>query len=961
MLFDYEKVTAASVTEVVDRAIATGDALLDEVAAQTGERTFADTIAPFDRVAVLAAETYGQGPFMARVHPEKAVRDAASTAEAELEQWMSSIDFRRDLYEAVEAYAATDEAAGLTGEQARLLEHLRRDFRRAGHELDAEARAEVERLRSRLIELGVTFSRNIDAYEDGLELTREELEGLPDSYVDRLAPGEAEGTYRVSLDYPDYFPFSEQAARRDLREALAFKFANAAREDNTPLLEEAVGIRRRIAELFGLDSWAHYGMEVKMARTPEAVADFYDALVPPLQAQGRRRARRPPRRPTTTTWSAGTSATCTPGSSASASASTRTRSPSTSRCRQVLDGMFAITSEVFGLTYAALDDAPVWHPDVTAWRIDDTATGETLAHFYLDLHPREGKFGHAAVFPLGPGRATDDGYTTPVSAMVANFTKPTPSSPSLLQHEEVTTLFHEFGHILHNSLGHTRFARFSGTSVEWDFVEAPSQIMEHWCWTPHVLQRFAHHHETGEPIPVELVEQLVAARDLHVALLTLRQIELGQIDLAYHGPSRSATSSRHGRGHGARRLPAAAPRDVLLGQLGPPVRLRRRREAGPQPRHGDRPVTEAAALAAARWQGLGATRRPATRPPSTRCARSSTPSRWTAPSSSARARRTRRPCSTTASRRHRQPPEVDIAVDPIDGTRLLAEGRPGSLAVIAAAPAGTMFDPGPCVYMEKLVVGPRRPDAVDLDRPLGENLAPSPRPRAARCATSRSSCSTATGTRRPSGRSARPARGSSSSPTATSPAGSSPRGTSAPRSTCSTASAAPRRGSSRPAPSRRSAGAPRSAVAAQRRGAQAAVDAGYDLDQVLTADDLVAEDCFFACTGITPGQLVSGVRPSDGNGAITQTLVMRSKSGTVRLITARVTASRSCASTPRSPTDRPRRRRRPPSPRARPASARRRSPPSGRLRSASPAPRAVPAGRRGAGEDRTDRASDTRA
>jgi len=200
--------------------------------------------------------------------------------------------------------------------------------------------------------------------------------------------------------------------------------------------------------------------------------------------------------------------------------------------------MFEITGEVFGLTYEPVVDVQTWHPDVSVHRIRDQATGRHLATFYADLFPREGKFGHAAAFDLVAPHATPDGYVIPVTAIAANFTKPTADTPSLLKHDEVVTLFHEFGHVLHNSLGHTRLARFAGFNTEWDFVEAPSQIMEHWCWTPLVLQRFARHHQTGEPIPADLVGKLAEARDLHIALFMLRQISFGQLDMSLHGPGR---------------------------------------------------------------------------------------------------------------------------------------------------------------------------------------------------------------------------------------------------------------------------------------------------------------------------------------------------------------------------------------------------------------------------------------
>ena len=536
MLHDYTSITPQDVTDVVDRAIATGDQLIADIVAHEGPRTWADTMASFDTLGDTMVRANGIGPFMARVHPDKEVRDAAQEAEEKLQKWQSDLVFRRDLYEAIEGYATTEEAAGLNGEDARLLEFTRRDFRRAGHGLTNEQRDEVQRLRTRLVELGVAFSRNIDEYEDGLDLTREQLAGLSDDYVGRLSPGKADGTFRVSLDYPDYYPFMDEASDRDLRRRLQFKFFNKAAEINRPLLEETVRLRHRIAEIFGEPSWAHYAMEEKMAKEPKAVEELYAGIVPALTVKGREEI---------------ADLAATLGSDDVMGWDHRYLHTAIRKERfgvdpsevanyfplqQVLDGMFAITGEVFGLSYRRHDTVAAWHPDVVAYDILDAADGRLLATFYMDLFPREGKFGHAADFDMVPGRDTPDGQVTPVTTIAANLTKPSGDKPSLLRHDEVTTLFHEFGHVLHNSLGHTRHVRFAGYNTEWDFVEAPSQIMEHWCWQADVLRRFARHHETGEPIPDELVNQLVAARDLHVALTMLRQVSFGQLDMQFHGP-----------------------------------------------------------------------------------------------------------------------------------------------------------------------------------------------------------------------------------------------------------------------------------------------------------------------------------------------------------------------------------------------------------------------------------------
>ena len=185
-----------------------------------------------------------------------------------------------------------------------------------------------------------------------------------------------------------------------------------------------------------------------------------------------------------------------------------------------------------------VDDAHAWHPDVKLYEIRDKASGELLAHFYADLHPRYGKYYHAAAFPIVIGhRRADGSYATPVSAIVANMTPPSVDRPSLLRHGprgEIETLFHEFGHILHESLTRAEFHRFSGAETERDFVEAPSQIMEHWVWQPSVLARFARHYQTGEPIPADLVERMVGSRYLNVGLRAAWQVSFGTEDMTMH-------------------------------------------------------------------------------------------------------------------------------------------------------------------------------------------------------------------------------------------------------------------------------------------------------------------------------------------------------------------------------------------------------------------------------------------
>lgn len=538
MLYDYSTVTAESVSEAVESAVSRGGELIAGLLAAEGARTFDNTMRPLEEAGRLGMTAYGRGPFLGQVSTDEAVRSAARRAEERLQKWGLEMISRRDLYEAVRDYADTEEARSLAGEQARVLEHALRDFRMAGHGLEQEKRGRLQEMRARLVELQVAFSANLAEYEDSLEVSDADLEGLPDDYRDRLAPGASEGTRLITMAYPDVFPFMENSPRRDLREALAFKFGNRARAQNTPLMEEALRIRAEIAGLFGAPSWAHHSMETKMAKRPEAVAEFYSSLRAPLTEAGRReiagmerllasRGHEPPVRP----WDR---AYCHTEQMKQDYGIDPIEVSAYFPLDRVLAGLFDLTSAVFGLAYEPVD-APSWCEEAPAYRMTDAASGELVAHFYMDLHPREGKFGHAAAFPLAPGRRDAEGVRRrPVCAIAANLTRPTGGHPALLLHDEVVTLFHEFGHILHMCLSQADFARFSSANTEWDFVEAPSQIMENWCWIPEVLQTFARHHATGEPIPGEMVSRLAEARDLNAALFNLRQMMLGQIDMDLH-------------------------------------------------------------------------------------------------------------------------------------------------------------------------------------------------------------------------------------------------------------------------------------------------------------------------------------------------------------------------------------------------------------------------------------------
>jgi len=542
MRHDYTDTTADSVRSTVDQALAEADALIESAVASIEAPTFETTMRPIELAGAAANRGWGPSAFMAYVHPDADVRDAGQAAEEKVAKWVVGNAFRDDLYRAVKAFAETPEAAALEGEPERLLRFWLRDFRRAGHELLPADKEKLQAMRHRLVELGVAFARNINDDQEGIQVTREQLSGLPDEYIERLEAGDSPGTFKVGIKRPELTPFLAQAHDRALREKLLRRDWTSAVETNLPILEEAIKIRHGIAQLFGLPTWAHYVLEVRMAGTPERVEEFYAEIVPPLRAAAEQEVAALQERATKDgvigpiqvwdwTYYDNQQSREEHGVDQNLVSAYFPLEP-------VIDGLFALTAEVFGLEYRKVPDARAWHPSVTLYEIRDKASGELIAHFYADLFPREGKFYHAAAFPLVIGHRNADGsYATPVSAIVANLTPPSAERPSLLRHGprgEIETLFHEFGHILHESLTRADSTRFSGADTERDFVEAPSQIMEHWVWQPSVLARFARHYETGEPLPDDLVARMMGSRYLNVGLRGAWQVSYGAEDMAMH-------------------------------------------------------------------------------------------------------------------------------------------------------------------------------------------------------------------------------------------------------------------------------------------------------------------------------------------------------------------------------------------------------------------------------------------
>jgi thimet oligopeptidase len=542
-LLDFASLTPDALGKACQVAMDECDAVVAQVVAvPEGQRTFANTLLPLEEAGERVSQASGQYAFMAYVSADDDLRSAAREWDEKLDKYLVALSFREDLYAAIKAFAGTDEAKHLTGEDARWLEHELRDYRRNGFDLPADQRARVRELFDRLVELDVQFRKNIDEYDDGIVVTREQIGMMPDAWVENLAKVDDGGPtrYKVSLDYPDIQPFMANCPDGELRRQLFEKDQRKGGAQNVGILEEAIKVRHEIATMLGYDSWAAYRTETRMAKTREAVSNFLRELRGKVtlkageDLQQMRELAQQRGANTVNIWDW--------RYFHNELLKTKYAVDDFEVAKYfpldaVLEGLFGVYQHILAVKFTEAPDAPRWHPDVLAFDISEAAGGEPFARFYMDLFPRPNKYGHAAAFTLRRGRKLSDGsYQKPVSSIVANFTKPSANQPSLLRHSEVDTFFLEFGPIMHQTLTRTQRSAFSGTQTERDFVEAPSQMLEHWCWEPEVLGSFARHFETGEPLPKALLDSMIAAKQLDSGIMTLRQLFFATLDLAYHSP-----------------------------------------------------------------------------------------------------------------------------------------------------------------------------------------------------------------------------------------------------------------------------------------------------------------------------------------------------------------------------------------------------------------------------------------
>ena len=465
-----------------------------------------------------------------------------------LSEFSNDITLNEALFKRVKSVYDNKAQFKLSPEQETLLDKKYKGFSRNGANLSEDKKTRLREIDKQLSKLKLKFGENVLAETNAFEmhLTCEaDVSGLPDGAKEaaqQLAEAKGKDGYLITLQYPSYIPFMTYADNRELRKNLAIAFGAKAFKgneyDNQKNVLQIAKLRQQRADLLGYKCHAHFVLEERMAKTPENVESFLNELLEKARPAAIREfqnlgkfAKKLDQVEELQKWD---------GAYYSEKLKQELFQLDDEQLKpffkleNVIEGAFTIAERLYNLNFELIDTIDKYHEEVLTYKVSDLK-GDLVSIFYADFFPREGKRNGAWMTVYKPQYIKNGENDRPHISIVCNFTKPTKTKPSLLTFNEVTTLFHEFGHALHGMLANTTYPSLSGTSVFWDFVELPSQVLENWCYEKEALELFAKHYETGEVIPMQLIEKIKASATFHEGMQTLRQISFGLLDMSWHG------------------------------------------------------------------------------------------------------------------------------------------------------------------------------------------------------------------------------------------------------------------------------------------------------------------------------------------------------------------------------------------------------------------------------------------
>ena len=543
----FDKIQDEHYLPAFEAGIAEAKAEIDAIVANPDEPTFENTIEAMEYAGKTLDQVAGIFYNLMEANTNDTMQAVAEQVSPMLTEYSMYVSLNNDLFQRVKAVYQKKDELGLDKDQLKLLEDNYKSFVRGGANLSDEDKALYSKWSEELSLATLQFSKNVLAATNAYTLhvtDSAELAGLPE-YVKTMAAETAKEKglecWAFTLQYPSFSPFMKYSENRELRRQLWTAYNSRAiggENDNTEIVKQIVDLRIKIANILGYETYADYALEERMAKSRTTVNEFIKNLLEPSMKYAKKDvadvlayARKNGFEDTKlmpwdfSYWSERYQ-------EAEYALNAEELKPYF-QLESCIDAVFGLANRLYGINFKELDDVPVYHEDVKVYEVTE-ADGTHLALFYADFFPRASKRGGAWMTEFRGQSIRDGKEYRPFISIVCNFTKPTADAPSLITHDEFTTFLHEFGHALHGIFAQGRYGSLTGTSVSRDFVELPSQIMENWAFEPEYLNSFAKHYQTGEPIPAELIEKVVAAKNYLAGYGQVRQLYFGYLDMAWH-------------------------------------------------------------------------------------------------------------------------------------------------------------------------------------------------------------------------------------------------------------------------------------------------------------------------------------------------------------------------------------------------------------------------------------------